>query len=191
MTDTRHDETVAPDPTPTSYGTVDLHARGPAEPSVAIVSPSPAGPSATIDSPGGPPGATIDIGPPDASGGTVPAPPTHAPGRPATMSPEPPAPGPVAHRIAGYEVLKELGRGAMGVVYKARHLSLNRVVALKMILSGTQAGTAERIRFQIEAEAVARLSHPNVVQLYEVGEHDGQPFFSLEFCDGGTLAGKL
>jgi WD40 repeat protein/tRNA A-37 threonylcarbamoyl transferase component Bud32 len=93
--------------------------------------------------------------------------------------------------IPGYDVLGELGRGGMGVVYKARQLKLRRLVALKMILSGVHAGGAERQRFLAEAEAVARLQHPNIVQIHEIGEADGHPFFSLEFCPGGSLAGKL
>ena len=93
--------------------------------------------------------------------------------------------------VEGYEVLGELGRGGMGVVYKARQSQVNRLVALKMILSSRHAGSEARKRFRIEAEAVARLQHPNIVQLYEVGEHDGHPFFSLEFCEGGTLSRHL
>jgi serine/threonine protein kinase/WD40 repeat protein len=94
-------------------------------------------------------------------------------------------------RVPGYELLGELGRGGMGVVYKARQVKLNRVVALKMILRGTQADSEERARFQIEAEAVARLQHPHIVQVYEIGEHEGLPFFSLEYVDGGSLAPRL
>lgn len=87
----------------------------------------------------------------------------------------------------GYEILGILGRGGMGVVYKARQRGLNRLVALKMILGGQHAGKGERGRFQTEAMAVAKLQHPNIVQVYEVGEHNGMPFFSLEYLDGGSL----
>jgi serine/threonine protein kinase len=73
----------------------------------------------------------------------------------------------------------------MGVVYKARHLKLNRIVALKMILAGAHAGEAELARFRTEAEAVARLQHPHIVQVFEVGEHNGLPYLSLEFCPAG------
>ena len=93
--------------------------------------------------------------------------------------------------VPGYEVLGELGRGGMGVVYKARHAGLNRVVALKMILAGGHAGPDELARFRGEAEAVARLKHPNVVQVYDVGEAGGLPYFSLEFVEGGSLDRKL
>jgi serine/threonine protein kinase/tetratricopeptide (TPR) repeat protein len=93
--------------------------------------------------------------------------------------------------VAGYEILGELGRGGMGVVYKGRHQKLHRVVALKMIRGGAQAGREELVRFRLEAEAVARMQHPNIVQIYEIGEHDGLPFFSLEFISGGTLHQRL
>jgi serine/threonine protein kinase/tetratricopeptide (TPR) repeat protein len=93
--------------------------------------------------------------------------------------------------VANYEVLGVLGRGAVGVVYKARQLGLNRLVALKMLLAGSHAGQRELARFRIEAEAVARLRHPNIVQVYEVGEHNGLPFFSLEFVEGGSLHQKM
>ncbi|MGE3408452.1 MAG: protein kinase [Pirellulales bacterium] len=91
----------------------------------------------------------------------------------------------------GYEILSELGRGGMGVVYRARQLRLNRMVALKMILSGQHAGPEHLVRFLAEAEAVARLQHPRIVQIHEIAEHQGLPFISLEFVDGGSLAAKL
>jgi serine/threonine protein kinase/Flp pilus assembly protein TadD len=90
--------------------------------------------------------------------------------------------------ISGFEVLSELGRGAMGVVYKARHLRLNRLAALKMILAGVHAGSRERARFETEARAVARLQHPHIVQIHEVGEQDGRPFLCMELVPGGNLA---
>jgi len=79
----------------------------------------------------------------------------------------------------------------MGVVYKARDTRLDRVVALKMILAGDQAGDEARDRFLDEAKAVARLQHPNIVQVFEVGEHNGCPFCALEFCPGGAMSGVL
>ncbi len=90
-------------------------------------------------------------------------------------------------KVAGYEVLEELGRGGMGVVYKARDLRLKRLVALKMILAGAHAGAAQRERFRREAEAVARLQHPNIVQVFELGEQDGLPFFAAELVEGDSL----
>src|SRR5262249_29412182 len=93
--------------------------------------------------------------------------------------------------VPGYEMLGILGHGGMGVVYRARQLQANRLVALKMTRAVEHATPQDRLRFQIETEAVARLQHPHIVQLYEVGEARGQPYFSLEFCDGGTLTEQL
>ncbi len=95
---------------------------------------------------------------------------------------------PVPRSVAGYEILGVLGRGAMGVVYKATQPGLKRLVALKMILAGDHASEKELARFRTEAEAVAHLHHPNIVQIYHVGEDNGLPFFSLEFVEGDSLA---
>jgi serine/threonine protein kinase len=109
---------------------------------------------------------------------------------PAVTLPPPDATWPPGTRIAGYEILEELGRGGMGVVYKARQLGLNRLVALKAIRAGRDAEPDQRARFRAEAEAVARLKHPHIVQVYEFGEHHGQPFYSLEYVDSGNLGQK-
>jgi eukaryotic-like serine/threonine-protein kinase len=93
-------------------------------------------------------------------------------------------------QVPGYEVEAVLGRGGMGVVYKARHLALKRTVALKMLAAG-HPHPAERARFRAEAEAVARLQHPNIVQIHEVGEAADRPFIALEFVAGGSLAERL
>ncbi|HEY7426954.1 MAG TPA: protein kinase [Gemmataceae bacterium] len=102
------------------------------------------------------------------------------------------APPPVeVPTVAGYEVLGELGRGGMGVVYKARHTALNRLVALKMILAGSHAAAKDLERFRQEAEAVARLHHSNIVQIYDIGDSQGRPYFVLEYVEQGSLAQRL
>ena len=90
--------------------------------------------------------------------------------------------------IPGYTIIGELGRGGMGIVYKAVQTATNRTVALKMVLSGAQASEREVVRFRAEAAAVQKLHHPNIVALYEVGDLNGQPFVVLEYVDGGSLA---
>jgi WD40 repeat protein/serine/threonine protein kinase len=101
--------------------------------------------------------------------------------------------GPEEHppRIGNYQILQEIGRGGMGVVYKARQSSLSRIVAIKMILAGAHAGLHERARLRNEAEAAAQLLHPNVVQIFEIGEHDGLSFLAMEYVAGGNLTRML
>jgi eukaryotic-like serine/threonine-protein kinase len=97
----------------------------------------------------------------------------------------------VSHAPSGYEIYEEIGRGGMGIVYRARHLGLLRSVALKMLLGETHRDTSRLARFRVEAEAVAKLRHPNIVQVFDVGESAGRPFLALELLEGGTLADRL
>lgn len=98
---------------------------------------------------------------------------------------------PVLPRIPGYEVQSIVGHGGMGVVYKARHLSLNRTVAIKVPLAGAFATTSERQRLVREAQAVAALAHPNIITVHDVGEMDGRPYFTMEFVPGGNLSARI
>jgi tetratricopeptide (TPR) repeat protein/tRNA A-37 threonylcarbamoyl transferase component Bud32 len=112
----------------------------------------------------------------------------------ATLPPSPSTPVAAAADgvvIPNYELFGELGRGGMGVVYKARHKKLNRLVALKMVLASAPPGSEARRRFEAEAEAVARLQHPNIVQIYEIGDVNGRPYFAMELVEGSTLSQKM
>jgi eukaryotic-like serine/threonine-protein kinase len=98
---------------------------------------------------------------------------------------------PAPKQIENYEILAEVGRGGMGVVYQARHRSLQRLVALKMVLAGEFASPSQALRFRLEAELAARVQHPNIVQVFETGNYEGRPFLAMEWVDGGSLADRL
>jgi serine/threonine-protein kinase len=116
----------------------------------------------------------------------MPSPQATAPGSVSVPGFRPPLPS-----VPGYEILEELGRGGMGVVYKARQAALGRIVALKMIRSGAFAGELELARFRTEAAALAQLQHPNIVQVFEYGVHEETPYVALEYVPGGNLADYL
>ena len=98
---------------------------------------------------------------------------------------------PAPKLVGDYDILAEVGRGGMGVVYKARHRRLQRLAALKMVLAGEFASPTQELRFRLEAELAARVQHLNIVQVYEIGSYEGRPFLALEWVEGGSLANRL
>ncbi|WP_439622027.1 protein kinase domain-containing protein [Gemmata sp.] len=149
---------------------------------------APAGQAETVSqiaSPPGAPGPTADF-----PAGTVVQSPEDA-GRAAELSLTAAAAAVRVPAIPGYEIDGELGRGGMGVVYRARHVRLNRPTAIKMLLGGRYVEPVAQARFLLEAEALAQVQHPYVIQVFEFGQHDGQPYFALELVAGGTLGGAL
>jgi eukaryotic-like serine/threonine-protein kinase len=110
---------------------------------------------------------------------------------PQPPSPPLPAPLPIPEAFGDYEILDELGRGGMGVVYKARQKSLGRMVAIKLMRDSRLASETDRMRFRAEAGAVAKLKHPNIITVHEVGELDGQPFFVMEYVAGASLSQRI
>ena len=116
------------------------------------------------------------------------------PKRGSSISPQEPlgeAPSPVAQHFGSYEIISEISRGSFGVVYRAKQQGLDRVVALKVLLAGAYASNEMVVRFQREAKAVARLKHPNVVPVYDIGTHEGHHYFAMEFVEGSALSGLI